>query len=230
MFHESMKLRLQRIVLGLALRLAGSPPVRAAPAGITKIQHVVVIMQENRSFDSYFGTFPGADGIPMQDGEPTVCAPDPKTHDCVRPYHDPNDRNVGGPHTSDDARDDIDAGRMDGFVRQAGLGRRHCTDKTDPRCAEGLRRDVMGYHDDREIPNYWTYARRFVLQDRMFEPTASWSLPAHLFLVSAWSAVCEDHTPMSCRNALDRPGGVRHGSGFRGNSPDFAWTNLTHLL
>lgn len=33
---------------------------------IHKIQHVVVIMQENRSFDSYFGTYPGADGIPMQ--------------------------------------------------------------------------------------------------------------------------------------------------------------------
>src|SRR3989442_527969 len=37
----------------------------AAHAGIHKIRHVVVIMQENRSFDSYFGTFPGADGIPM---------------------------------------------------------------------------------------------------------------------------------------------------------------------
>jgi hypothetical protein len=33
-----------------------------------KIQHVVVIMQENRSFDHYFGTYPGAEGIPMQDG------------------------------------------------------------------------------------------------------------------------------------------------------------------
>src|SRR5262245_53165792 len=43
--------------------------VRAATVdGIHKIQHIVVIMQENRSFDSYFGTFPGADGIPMQDG------------------------------------------------------------------------------------------------------------------------------------------------------------------
>ena len=53
----------------------------AAPAlnGIHKIQHVVIIMQENRSFDSYFGTFPGADGIPMQNGVPTVCVPDPKS-------------------------------------------------------------------------------------------------------------------------------------------------------
>ena len=38
-------------------------------------------MQENRSFDSYFGTYPGADGIPMKHGVPTVCNPDPKTHE-----------------------------------------------------------------------------------------------------------------------------------------------------
>src|SRR5579862_4355035 len=41
----------------------------ATPTGIHKIQHVIVIMQENRSFDSYFGTFPGADGIPMANGK-----------------------------------------------------------------------------------------------------------------------------------------------------------------
>ena len=36
----------------------------AVPPDIHKIKHVVVIMQENRSFDTYFGTYPGADGIP----------------------------------------------------------------------------------------------------------------------------------------------------------------------
>jgi hypothetical protein len=49
-----------------------------------KIKHIVVIMQENRSFDEYFGTFPGANGIPMQNGVPTVCAPDPKTGHSAR--------------------------------------------------------------------------------------------------------------------------------------------------
>ncbi len=47
------------------------------PAGIHKIKHVIVVMQENRSFDTYFGTYPGADGIPMKDGTPTVCVPNP---------------------------------------------------------------------------------------------------------------------------------------------------------
>ncbi len=49
----------------------------AGLTGIHKIRHVIVIMQENRSFDSYFGTYPGADGIPMRNGVPTVCVPNP---------------------------------------------------------------------------------------------------------------------------------------------------------
>src|SRR5262245_26068032 len=53
------------------------------PSGIHKIKHVIMIMQENRSFDEYFGTFPGADGIPMQNGVPTVCLPNPYTGNCV---------------------------------------------------------------------------------------------------------------------------------------------------
>ena len=51
--------------------------------GIHKIKHVIVIMQENRSFDSYFGTFPGAVGIP-----PGVCVPDPLHGGCVKPFVD----------------------------------------------------------------------------------------------------------------------------------------------
>jgi phospholipase C len=49
--------------------------VQRAAAQPFPIQHIIVIMQENRSFDSNFGTFPCADGIPMQDGIPTVCIP-----------------------------------------------------------------------------------------------------------------------------------------------------------
>ncbi|BAS18449.1 acid phosphatase (plasmid) [Arthrobacter sp. Hiyo8] len=59
------------VTFGIATaRFSSNAP---ALAGINKIQHVIVIMQENRSFDSYFGTFPGADGIPMLNGSPAVC-------------------------------------------------------------------------------------------------------------------------------------------------------------
>ena len=46
-------------------------------AGIHKIKHVIIVMQENRSFETYFGTYPEADGIPMANGTPTVCVPNP---------------------------------------------------------------------------------------------------------------------------------------------------------
>src|SRR5207249_2981585 len=121
---------------------------------------------------------------------PTVCVPDPQSGSCVKPYHDAADRNQGGPHGDAAARADINGGKMDGFLDQARKGRAApCAGPNDPTCAGGDA-DVMGYHDGREIPNYWAYAHEFVLQDRMFEPNASWSLPAHLFMVSAWSARC----------------------------------------
>jgi phospholipase C len=210
---------------------------RARLAGIHKIRHVVVIMQENRSFDSYFGTYPRADGIPMRNGVPKVCLPDPATHRCVRPFHDTQDRNGGGPHDHIDAMRDIDHGRMDGFIRQERAGLlRACRGANDPECtAHRLHQqkpDVMGYHDWREIPNYWTYARYFVLQDHMFQPDTSWSLPSHLFLVSGWSARCSRKgDPSSCQNAIQSPGAppgeIQDPSGA---VPDYAWTDLTYLL
>ncbi len=178
--------------------------------GIHKIQHVVVIMQENRSFDSYFGTYPGAEGIPMKNGTPSVCVNDPQTGKCVQPYHDANDKNGGGPHGAPAARADIDGGKMDGFITQAEKASKGCVDPNNPNCTNGAVPDVMGYHDAREIPNYWTYAKDFVLQDHMFEPNASWSLPSHLFMVSGWSAKCS--TPgdaESCTNSLDGASGPK---------------------
>ena len=70
----------------------GSTGTYLVAAGVHKIKHVIVIQQENRSFDSYFGTFPGADGIPMKNGKPTVCVTDPKTKQCVYPYRRPQRR------------------------------------------------------------------------------------------------------------------------------------------
>ena len=111
----------------------------------------------------------------------------------------------------------------------------------------------MGYHTQSDIPNYWTYAKDFVLQDHMFEPNASWSLPAHLFLVSEWSAYCtQPNNPSSCTNAFrpsrpsarrtpgrlrrrgrpqDGGGNPKHGNKQRSRaSPIYAWTDLTYLL
>jgi phospholipase C len=216
----------------------GSALGTSPPAGpLHRIRHIVIIMQENRSFDHYFGTFPGADGIPMIDGRPSVCVPIPGQGACVRPYHDSEDRNHGGPHNMAAARADIDGGRMDGFLHAQAGARKRCLSPADPACAQhGSSSDVMGYHDQSEIPNYWRYARDYVLQDHLFEAVASWSLPQHLYLVSEWSATCAVlRDPNSCVNDPEnpdfprdfRPKAVRrHGPG----RPDYAWTDLTYLL
>ncbi len=221
---KSVKSSLLLSVL-LAAALIAVVPAQAQDGGIHKIKHVIVIMQENRSFDTYFGTFPGADGIPMQNGVPTVCVPDPKTKTCVKPYHDTNNVNAGGPHAQAAATADIDGGKMDGFIVSFRVAQRACKNPDTPGCTNGASPDVMGYHDAHEIPNYWAYANNFVLQDHMFEPNASWSLPSHLFMVSAWSAKCTTAgDPASCKNALNGP------SGLNVAKNDYAWTDLTYLL
>ena len=214
-----------RLTISLAAALAclvGSGSANAAPSdGIHNIQHVVMIMQENRSFDSYFGTYPGANGIPAG-----VCVPDPMYGGCVRPFHDPSDVNFGGPHGGGAAVADIDGGKMDGFVARQEQAK-GCSSGTDPNCSpcaetETVQQcdDVMGYHDAREIPNYWEYAHKFVLQDNMFESIASWSWPEHNYMVSGWNALCPlgDLNPMDCGNGQGVDRGLH------------AWTDITYLL
>jgi phospholipase C len=97
-------------------RVGGGPTGSyIVPPGIHKIKHVIIIEQENRSFDNYFGTYPGAVGIPMKNGEPTVCVPNPATHGCTKPYHDSADIDGGGPHGEANALADVNGGKMNGF-------------------------------------------------------------------------------------------------------------------
>ncbi len=185
-------------------------------------------MQENRSFDHYFGTFPGADGIPIQNGIAAVCLANPSGKTCSRPFVEHHDRNGGAAHSSTAAARAIDGGKMDGFIAVARTVKSACKNPTDPNCGEdgGARANrVMAYHVQSDIPNYWAYAKNFTLQDHMFEPVASYSLPSHLYMVSAWSANCSDpDNPQTCRSDLER----------KRPEPDietpYGWTDLTWLL
>ena len=209
----------------------------SSSSGIHKIKHIVVIMQENRSFDSYYGTYPGADGLPASGGQFTSCVPDPAQGSCQRPYHDPADVNGGAAHNSNAALTDIAGGAMNGFLTAARQSARGCSVAQDPACAQSSTPDVLGYHDAREIPNYWTYAKDFVLNDHLFEPVASWSLPDHNYLVSAWSALCSSPAASSCTNNIVGPYAPQQMQRFvnravaTGTAPvSSAWTDITYLL
>jgi phospholipase C len=186
-------------------------------AGIHSIQHVIIIMQENHTFDNYFGTYPGADGIPMLNGVPTVSVPNPLTGTSQAPYHDTSDLDIGGPHFYSNAVADINGGQMNGFIQQA---------ESDPNYQTRL--DVMGYHDYHEIPNYWAYAQNFVLQDHMFVPSLGWSQPSHLYLVSGWSASgVNPDDPRTFSSDLIL---TQNTAWPTLNVPIYGWTDLTYLL
>jgi phospholipase C len=230
---------------------AGAPPARArtptasSPSassgaadpdrsrGIFKLDHLIFIVQENRSFDHYFGTYPGANGFEMVGGKPANCVPDPvlRRESCT--YHSTVDLFKGGPHDRPSALTAINSGAMNGFIHALPPSRRWCVDREAAGCAPYLgpqgQPDVMSYLTREQIPNYWTYADSFVLQDGMFGPTDGWTLPAHLFLVSGWSADCEDVSdPMSCISNVDlKEDGQRW---EYGEEPIYAWTDITWLL
>jgi len=178
------------ILAMLTLTLSACALVRgqisSKPKGLQKIDHFVFIMQENRSFDHYFGTYPGADGLPKG-----VTLPGPNGIR-VAPFHDANDHNGGGPHDWDNSVADINGGKMDGFLLQSFKGKgtkeKGPMGELEPALSKtGNRKNVLGWHDWREIPNYWNYARLYVLQDRMFASVASYSLPTHLYMLAAQS-------------------------------------------
>jgi len=221
------------------LSTADSAPVDTS-LGFDNIHHLIFVVQENRSFDSYFGTYPGADGIPTNpDGSFDVCVPDGHGV-CQQPFHDTGQYDMGGPHGMSAAVNDVNGGRMDGFIGSV-VHRQACTRKPNEACTaaaaddQGHPPDVMGYHDAREIPNYWAYAEHYLLQDRMFAPTDSWTLPSHLYLTSAWAATCTDLTSpdpnaSSCTTDVQHPGPWNNKIFPDHNDRPFRWADITWLL
>jgi phospholipase C len=159
---------------GLACLVAlGWAPAAAQSRGghqpRTPIRHVISLMQENHSFDNYFGTYPGADGIPAD-----VCMPkdlDNPSEGCVRPFHIAGRPITDLGHSREVFQRQYRGGRLDGFVSAY----RH----------EGLNgENSMGYYDDRNLPYYWNVADRYVLFDRFFTSAAAGSVWNHLYWVT----------------------------------------------
>ena len=148
---------------------------------------------------------PGRGRHPAANGAPTVCLPVP-TGGCQAPYHDTADVNEADRTTRRTRRSMSTGGRWTVSSPRPPAERRGAAPasirSTIPRCSNSATPDVMGYHTAAEIPNDWTYAKDFTLDDHMFEPVASWSLPDHLYLVSGWSAKCSSPAPSSCVNEI----------------------------
>ncbi|HZU22626.1 MAG TPA: alkaline phosphatase family protein [Terriglobales bacterium] len=144
-----------------ALALCGCSGTPFTPG--QRIQHVVFIVKENRSYDTYFGTFPGADGATT--GKLSTGASVKLGHTPDRMPHD-----IG--HDWEDAKMAINGGRMDQF---------------DLVSQGNIRGDLLPYTQmgEADIPNYFAYARKYVLADRMFSDIVGPSFPNHLVTVAA---------------------------------------------
>jgi phospholipase C len=141
----------------------------ADPAPHTPIRHLVMLMQENHSFDNYFGTYPNADGIPT--GICMPVRPGKPDKGCVKPYRLAERPLRDQSHDYKTGLRQLNGGRMDGFVRALQVRRQ-----------DGA--VAMGHYDRRDLPFHWAVADQYVLFDRFFGSSLQGGAVNHAFWVS----------------------------------------------
>jgi phospholipase C len=153
---------------------SSSTPVVAAQ----HIKHIIFFIKENRTFDNYFGTYPGANGATTavdSEGE-TI------------PLQHERDRVPDIDHTFMGARGAYDDGKMDNFDLLKSQSTSYKERRDNPYANNSL---TQLYQSD--IPNYWLYAQNFVLGDNMFSSLMGPSFPNHLYTVAAQSGGAIDN-------------------------------------
>jgi phospholipase C len=162
---------MRRALIAAVLALAVAGPAQAAvPKTTTPIKHFVVLMQENHSYDNYFGSYPRGNGTPANACQPKNL--DRPADGCIKPFPIAGHVVEDLQHSVPVARGQYDGGKMDGFV-------------------DALRREngqvqpnTMGYYDGKDIPYYWNIADNFVLFDRFFTSSAGGSVSNHMYWVT----------------------------------------------
>jgi phospholipase C len=166
--------KLAAVVAFLALAAvpaqATTPQTPANTPTTTPIKHFIVLMQENHSYDNYFGAYPRGDGIPAG-----TCQPKNLKHPdqgCVKPFeiagHVVEDLN----HSQRVAHRQLNHGAMNGFVDAL----RRESGKVQP--------NTMGHYDGNDLPYYWNIADKFVLFDRFFTSSMGGSVSNHMYWVT----------------------------------------------
>jgi phospholipase C len=148
----------------------------AVPAGLAKIKHVVVLMQENRSYDSYFGAL-HSQGQPSSPAEPKTGNPDPLTPGAtIAPFRMTNMCTVADlDHSWNGTHQEWDGGKMDGFTAA----------NVDPADPNGSR--TMGYYDKSVLPFYYGLANQFAIADHYFASTLTQTFPNRFYLLAGTS-------------------------------------------
>jgi len=166
----------------IALALLNNSSAFGGP--LTPIQHLIVIVQENHSFDNYFGTYPTSNGtldgtiaeqLQQVDGIPKgTCLP--YSAACLRPYRTNSSKAEDPIEGQAVYEQDYDSGKMDGFARTSGP-------------------QSLAYFDQNEIAAYWTYAEEYGLAENYFAPVLSTTNPNRLMLLAGDSSVADNEGP-----------------------------------
>ncbi|MCI4352632.1 MAG: alkaline phosphatase family protein [Thermoplasmata archaeon] len=147
----------------------------AGGRAVSAISKIVIVLQENHTFDNYFGTYPASDGtlgkglrLPISRGGPPAAGP--TRSPTLTPVALNNNWNA--------AHADYDAGKMDGFVYTEG------------------NESTLAYFERSDLPRYWAAADNYVLCDRFFTSAMTQSAPNHLFLVAGTcGGIIDNHLP-----------------------------------
>jgi phospholipase C len=137
------------VLLGAVPARAGSPDTATS----TPIRHFVFLMQGDRTFDNYFGTYPGANGIPESTCQALVL--NRPQSGCVQPFALHGKTPVPLEPGKNVINAQLDGGKLDGFVAAYAAQGQDGT-------------SAMGYYDQRDLPYYWNVAQRYVLFDKFF--------------------------------------------------------------
>jgi phospholipase C len=170
------------IMLTLLL-LAQFPVVRASTSTTTPIQHVIVIMQENHSFDNYFGTYPTANGTlldsttvrlqPVDGLRDHVCLPYQAS--CVSLHLSTSD-SPSNPEEGQLTYEMDYANNASGFANYSGP-------------------QSMIYFDYHSIAGYWDYAEEYGLGDKYFASVLSTTTPNRIMILTGDTPVSSNYGP-----------------------------------
>jgi phospholipase C len=180
----------------------------APPAGLTKIKHIIVMMQENRSYDSYFGSL-HSEGQPASPAEPTTGNPDPTNPALtIQPFKTTQECTVADlNHSWNGTHQEWAGGAMSGFTAA----------NVDPADPTGSR--TMGYFDKSVLPFYYGLANQFSIADHYFASALTQTFPNRMYLLAGTSF---GHI----RNDLPPSGGWKQKSIFNlldAHSPKITW-------
>ncbi|MGP6159514.1 MAG: phospholipase C [Vulcanimicrobiaceae bacterium] len=160
-----------------------------------KIKHVFVIVQENHSFDNYFGTYPGSAGQSVENLGTSLAASDdqqfdPATGTTVGPFTVTDPHISGGDQSSLGTTVKIDGGKMDNWLRDEEYGPT-LTPTTVTASAHAGALDMMAVYDCNTIPYLWYYAKNFTLFDHYFQADTGPSSPSNIQVFAAQTGQSE---------------------------------------